>query len=82
MLDQNLTQRNDLQNFINKNSLHLHCNEATTIQNSQLNDIWTNGPNQQCIARIVEAYLSNDKPIYFAFKCLDLIQTSSTTYLP
>ncbi len=71
MIDQNLTQTNNLQKFMNKNSLHLHFNEATTIHNSQVDNIWTNAPNQQCIAKTVEAYLSNDKPIYFAFKCLD-----------
>ncbi len=42
-----------------------------TILNSQVVNIWTNAPNQQRIAKIVEAYLSSDKPIYLAFMCLD-----------
>jgi hypothetical protein len=47
---------------MNENSLYLQFTKAITIYNSQL------AANQQFLARVVEAYWTNHKPIYFVFK--------------
>jgi len=33
-----------------------------------IDHVWTNAPTQQCISGVLEAYWTNHKPIYFAFK--------------
>ncbi len=61
-LAKKLTKKIDHQKFMNENSLYLQFTKAITIYNSQL------AANQQCLARVVETYWTNHKPIYFVFK--------------
>jgi endonuclease/exonuclease/phosphatase (EEP) superfamily protein YafD len=49
-------------------SMKLQLKKITTIYGSHIDHIWTNAPTQQCTSRVVEAYLIDHKPIYFAFK--------------
>jgi hypothetical protein len=47
--------------------------KITTIYGSHIDHKWTNAPIQRCMSGIVEAYWTNHKPIYFAFKVLDYV---------
>jgi hypothetical protein len=40
----------------------------TTINNTQINHIWTNAPTQKCHLGVTQAYWIDHKPIYFTFK--------------
>ncbi len=62
MPHQNLTKTNDHQKLMNEIPLYLQFTKAITIYNSQL------ATNEQCLARVVETYWTNNKPIYFVFK--------------
>jgi len=68
IFDQNSTQPNELQSFMDQYSMELQFKEITTIYGSHIDRIWTNAATQQCMSRIVEAYWTDHKPIYFAFK--------------
>ncbi len=72
MFDQNSTQPNELQSFMDKYSMELQFKEIMTIYGSHIDHIWTNAPTQQCMLGVVEAYGIDHKPIYFEFKLLDL----------
>jgi hypothetical protein len=56
MLDQNSTQPNELQSFMDQYSMELHLKKITTIYGSHIDQIWTNAPTQQCMSKVVEAY--------------------------
>ncbi len=73
MFDWNSTQPNELQSFMDQYSMKLQLKEITTIYGCHIDHIWTNAPTQQCISRVVEAYLIDHKPIDFAFKLLDYV---------
>ncbi len=73
MFDQNSTQPNEFQSFMDQYSMELQFKEITTIYGSHIDPIWTNAPTQQCMSRVVEAYWTDHKSIYFAFKLLDYI---------
>jgi exonuclease III len=73
MFDQNSTQPNELQSFMDQYSMEFQFKEVTTIYGSHIDHIWTNAPTQQCMLGVVEAYWSDHKPIYFAFKLLDYV---------
>jgi hypothetical protein len=45
MLDQNLTQPNELQSFMDQYSMELQFKEITTIYGSHIDHIWRNAPN-------------------------------------
>jgi exonuclease III len=68
IFDQNSTQQNELQSFMDQYSMELQFEEIITIYGSYIDCIWTNAPTQQCMSRIVEAYWTDHKPIYFTFK--------------
>jgi hypothetical protein len=61
-------QSSTLQAFMNKYNLKLTLIESTTINDAQIDHIWTNAPIQQCHSRTTQAYWTYHKPIYFAFK--------------
>jgi hypothetical protein len=42
--------------------------ENTTINNAQIDNIWTNAPIQQCHLKLTQVYWTDHKPIYFALK--------------
>ncbi len=73
MFDQNSTQPNEVQSFMYQYSMELQFKEITIIYGSHIDHIWTNAPTQQCMLGVVEAYWTDHKPIYFAFKLLDYI---------
>jgi len=73
MFEQNLTQPNELQSFMDQYSMELQVKKNTTIYGSHIDHIWTNAPIQQCMWGVVEAYWTHHKPIYFAFKFPDYI---------
>jgi len=73
MLDENSTQPNKLQNFIDQYSMKVQLEKITTIYESHIDHIWTNTLIQQCMLEIVEAYWTHRKPIYFAFKLFNYI---------
>ncbi len=41
--------------------------QNTIIYGSQLDHVWCNATDSQCLSRTTKAW-SNDKPIYFAYK--------------
>ncbi len=61
-------QSTTFQNLMYKYKLKLTFIESTTIDNTQIDHIWTNAPTQQCHLRITQAYWIDHKPIYFTFK--------------
>jgi len=42
--------------------------KSTTINNTQINHIWTNAPTQQCHLGITQTYWMDDKHVYFTLK--------------
>jgi len=68
MFDQNSTQPNELQIFMDQYSMEFQFKEITTFYGFHIDHIWTNVPIQQCMSRFVEAYWIDHKPVYFAFK--------------
>jgi hypothetical protein len=46
MFDQNSTQPNELQSFMNQYSMKLQFKEIITIYGSHIDHIWTNAPIQ------------------------------------
>jgi hypothetical protein len=68
MFDHNSTQPNELQSFMDQYSMELQFLKITTIYEFHIDHIWTNAPTQQFMLGVVEAYLIDHKPIYFAFK--------------
>jgi hypothetical protein len=68
MLDQNLTQPNELIFFMNHYSIELQFKETTTLYNTHIDHIWTNATIEQCMLWIIETYYTNHRPINFAFK--------------
>jgi hypothetical protein len=51
-----------------KYKLKLTFIESTTIDNTQIDHIWTNVATQEYHLRITQAYWVDHKPIYFTFK--------------
>jgi hypothetical protein len=45
-----------------------HLKRKTNINYTQIDYIWTNAPIQQCHYGTTQAYWTNHKLIYFAFK--------------
>jgi hypothetical protein len=72
MIDETSTQPNELQNFMDQYSMEFQFKKITTIYGSHIDHIWTNTLIQQCMLEIVEAYWTHRKPIYFAFKLIQL----------
>jgi len=73
MFDQNSTQPNEVQSFMDQYSMEFQFKKITTIYESHIDHIWTNAPTQQCMLGVVEACWTDHKPIYFAFELLDYI---------
>jgi hypothetical protein len=53
---------------MNNYNLKLTFIENTTINDTQIDHIWTNAPIQQCHFKMTQTYWTDHKPIYFAFK--------------
>ena len=68
MLNQNSSDVKELQHFMKFHNMYLQFQESTTIYDSQIDHVWTNAPTQQCISGVLEAYWTDHKPMYFAFK--------------
>ncbi len=49
-------QSSTLQEFMNKYNLKLNFIESTTINDTQIDHIWTNAPIQQCHFRTTQVY--------------------------
>ncbi len=62
---QNLTQ------FMSQYKMILKFQQNTTICGSQLDYVWCNFANSQCLLGTIEAYWSNHKPICFAYELPD-----------
>ncbi len=58
---------------MNKYNLKLTFIKSTTINDTQIDHIWTNAPIQQSHFRTTQTYWIDHKPIYFAFKLLDYV---------
>ncbi len=56
MFDQNLTQPNELQSFMDQYSMELQFLKITIIYGSHIDHIWTNAPTQQCMLGVIEVY--------------------------
>jgi hypothetical protein len=50
MFDQNSTQPNELQSFMDQYSMEFQFLKITTIYGSHIDHIWTNAPTQQCMS--------------------------------
>jgi hypothetical protein len=50
MLDQNSTQPNELQSFMDQYLMKLQILKNITIYGSHIDHIWTNAPTQQCMS--------------------------------
>jgi hypothetical protein len=48
--------------------LKLTYSESTTINNTQIDHIWTNASTQQSHLRVTQAYWIDHKFVYFTFK--------------
>jgi hypothetical protein len=64
-------QSSTLQAFMNRYNFKFTFIKNTTINDTQIDHIWTNAPIQQCHFGTTQAYWINHKPIYFAFKLPD-----------
>jgi hypothetical protein len=53
---------------MNKYNLKFTFIENTTINDVQIDHMWTNAPIQQCHFGTTQAYRINHNPIYFSFK--------------
>jgi hypothetical protein len=56
MFDQNLTQPNELQSFMDQYSMERQFLKITIIYGSHIDHIWTNAPTQQCMLGVIEVY--------------------------
>jgi endonuclease/exonuclease/phosphatase family metal-dependent hydrolase len=61
-------QSTTFQNLMHKNRLKLTFFESTTINNTQINHIWTNAPTQQYHLGVTQNYWTDHKHVYFTFK--------------
>jgi hypothetical protein len=66
-------QSSTLQALMNKYNFKLIFLESTTINDTQINHKWTNASIQQCHFESTQAYCTNYKSIYFAFKLPDYV---------
>ncbi len=66
-------QSSTLQAFMNKYHLKLTFIESTTINDTQIDHIWTNAPIQLCHFGMAQGYWTYHKPIYFTFKLFDCV---------
>ncbi len=51
-----------------KCKLKLIFSKSTTINNTQIDHIWTNAPTQQCHSKVTQTYWIDHKLVYFTFK--------------
>jgi hypothetical protein len=56
-----------------KYKLKFIFSKSTTINNTQIDHIWTNAPTQQCHSGITQTYWTNHKHVYFTFKLLNYV---------
>jgi hypothetical protein len=56
-----------------KYKLKFILSKSTTINNTQIDHIWTNAPTQQCHSGITQTYWTNHKHVYFTFKLLNYV---------
>jgi hypothetical protein len=56
-----------LQSCMNTYGFHITFVESTTLNNTQIDHIWTNAPTQQCHSGSTQAYWIDHNPIYLAF---------------
>jgi hypothetical protein len=50
-----------------KYKLKLTFTKSTTIDDTQIDYIWTNAPTQQCHSGVTQIYWTYHEPIYFTF---------------
>jgi len=55
------------QNLMYEYKLKLTYTKSTTIDNTQIDHIWTNASTQQCHSGVTQAYWIDHKIIYFTF---------------
>jgi hypothetical protein len=67
MLDNKNKDTKNLTQFMSQYKMILQFQQNTTIYGSQLDYVWRNFGNSQCLLGTIEAYWSNHKPIYFAY---------------
>jgi hypothetical protein len=67
-----LTKTNQSSTVMNKYNLKLIFFKNTTINDTQINHIWTNAPIQQCHYGMTQAYSINHKPHLFYFQITQL----------
>jgi hypothetical protein len=53
---------------MHKSKLKPTFTKNKTINNTQINHIWTNAPTQQCHLGVTQAYWVDHKLIYFTFR--------------
>jgi hypothetical protein len=58
---------------MNKYNLKVTFIGNTTINDTQIDHIWTNALIQQCHSEMTQTYWIDHKPIYFAFKLPDYV---------
>jgi hypothetical protein len=68
ILNQNSFDIKELQHFMKFYYMCLQFHKNKTTHDSQIDRVWTNVPTQQYIFGVLEAYLTDHKSIYFAFK--------------
>ncbi len=68
MLDQNLTQPNELNFFIDHYSMKFQLKKLEQFMVPHVDHIWINTHIQQCMSKVVKTYWTNHKPMYLAFK--------------
>jgi endonuclease/exonuclease/phosphatase (EEP) superfamily protein YafD len=67
------TQSTTFQILMSKYKLKFFFSKSTTINNTQIDHIWTNAQTQQCHSGITQTYWTNHKPVYFTFKLLNYV---------
>jgi hypothetical protein len=58
---------------MNKYNLKLTFIESTTINDTQIDHIWTNAPIQLCHFGMTQGYWTYHKPTYFTFKLFNCV---------
>jgi hypothetical protein len=66
------TQSTTFQNLMYKHKLKLFFFESMTINNTQMNHIWTNAPTQQCHSGVTQAYWIDHKTCIFQIEIIVL----------
>jgi hypothetical protein len=66
-------QSTKFQNLMEKYNLKFILSKSTTINNTQINNIWINAPTQQCHLRVTKAYWIDHELVHFTLKLLHYV---------